>query len=195
MKALKKTRLQLIHQGTPLFNRTFMRSGQMLPQLPENYSTDGLHLITCLSLNGSELQILCSHSLPGPRWSLVDLVLSFFRYSPYHSSGCTHSTPSAASSLNYQPCLLSLQALIKHKLQQSHCKPQVIPKKSLLFSNLPPVRSNTFAGSLFYSCATVLQTLPTEEIRWLRQPSLPVILRFRPTWRLHVLSYCFMQNT
>lgn len=35
IRALKKTRLQLIHQGKPVFNRTFMRFSQMLPQLPE----------------------------------------------------------------------------------------------------------------------------------------------------------------
>lgn len=67
----KKTGLQPIHQGRTLFNRTFVRPGQVLPQLPE--------------LQGSGLQIFFSYLLQGPCWSLVDLVLSF-HYSPYHSS-------------------------------------------------------------------------------------------------------------
>lgn len=169
-----------------------MRLGQMLPQLPEQLlywwsPSDNLPVTARL-----RAEVVFSYSLQGPRWSLIDLVSSFVCYSPYHSTGCTHSSPSAASSLNYQSCLLSLQTWIKHKRRQSHC---TIPKKILLFSNLSSVRSNTFGGSLLHRCATVLQPLPTEEIRWLRQPSLPIRLRFRPTRRPDVLSYCFMQNT
>lgn len=177
MKALKKTELQPIHQGRPLFNRTLVRPGQVLPQLPE--------------LQSSGLQIFFSYSLQGPCWSLVDLVLSF-HYSPYHS--CTHllQLPPLWTT-NF--CLLSLQTLMEHKLWQSHCKTQAIPKNISLFSNLSPVGSNTFAGCPFHSCAIVLQPLPTEEIRRLRKPSLPVRLRFRLRGRLDVPSYCFMQNT
>lgn len=188
MRALKRIRLQLIHQGKKKKNIYLTEYLWDLAKCYRNY------LNNCSP----------SDNLPGPAWlSVANSLLFykilteswFFHYSPYHSAVCMHPSPSAASLLNYQAGLLSFHTLMTPKLWRSHCKTHYIPKKMLLFSSLSPVISNTFANSPFYNCATILQPLPAGEIPQLRQLSLPVGLRFRTTRRPDVLSYCFMQDT